>query len=69
VKHPALVVEALEEQGWWTSVAAHPRALRLVLMPHVTRARAREFARDLRLVCERLGEIPRRTSGSGRAQR
>ena len=69
VKHPAIVVGALEEQGWWTSVAAHPRALRLVLMPHVTRARAREFARDLRTVCERLGEIPGRSSGTALSRR
>jgi len=58
MRHPERAVEALEKRGWRTSVARHPSALRLVVMPHVSLARAKEFARDLRAVSERLGEVP-----------
>jgi len=57
MRRPQDAVLDLEKRGWWTSLAAHPRALRLVVMPHVTMARAREFVRDLRAVAKRLGEI------------
>ena len=46
---------ALEARGWQTSVSRHPPGLRLVVMPHVSLARAKEFAADLRAVSEKLG--------------
>jgi len=46
---------ALEARGWRTSISRHPPGLRLVVMPHVSLARAKEFAADLRAVSEKLG--------------
>jgi len=54
-KRAEAAVAALEARGWRTSISRHPPGLRLVVMPHVSLARAKEFAADLRAVSEKLG--------------
>ncbi len=41
------VANALEERGWRVSVTRKPKALRLVIMPHVTEETAKAFLDDL----------------------
>lgn len=50
------VQRALEAKGWRVSTSRHPRALRAVVMPHITAKAARAFAADLVAACRRLGE-------------
>ncbi|HJH32749.1 MAG TPA: tyrosine decarboxylase MfnA [Methanosarcinaceae archaeon] len=41
-----------EEFGWQVSITRQPRALRLVLMPHVTKKNIELFLHDLKTVCD-----------------
>jgi len=41
------IVKELEDKGWAVSVSAHPRAIRIVVMPHVKMKHAWEFLDDL----------------------
>lgn len=59
------VQRALDAKGWKVSTSRIPPALRIVVMPHITAKRAREFADDLMSVCRRLGELPGAASGRG----
>jgi tyrosine decarboxylase/aspartate 1-decarboxylase len=49
------VYNALDELGWKTSMSRIPSALRLVIMPHVTKEIIDEFMDDLEKVCRKLG--------------
>lgn len=51
----AAVQRRLEARGWRVSTARNPRALRLVVMPHITAKAAASFADDFVAVCRRLG--------------
>jgi len=57
LERPADVRAALHELGWCTSVTRFPRALRLVIMPHVSRQRMEEFLSDLQAVASQTGEL------------
>lgn len=41
------IVSKLEEKGWSVSIAAYPRAIRIVVMPHIKLEHAKEFVEDL----------------------
>ncbi|MEA1984408.1 MAG: tyrosine decarboxylase MfnA [Euryarchaeota archaeon] len=56
VPEPHRVREVLREEfGWHVSIARNPEALRLVIMPHVTRESMELFLQDLVVVVEDLG--------------
>ena len=44
------VANALEERGWRVSITRKPKALRLVIMPHVTEETVKAFLEDLEAV-------------------
>lgn len=46
VENVELVVERLRERGWRVSTTRKPRALRLVIMPHVTEEAVMQFLKD-----------------------
>lgn len=37
----------LEERGWMASISAYPKAIRIVVMPHIKEEHAQEFIKDL----------------------
>ncbi len=41
------IVDEIEKKGWAVSVSSYPRAIRIVVMPHVKTEYAREFMSDL----------------------
>lgn len=41
------IVEELEEKGWMVSVSAYPKAIRIVVMPHIKEEHIQEFLKDL----------------------
>lgn len=41
------IVNELDKKGWAVSVSSYPKAIRIVVMPHVKLKHAREFAGDL----------------------
>lgn len=47
-----VVKKALEKKGWYTSVTRNPKALRLVIMPHLTETKVEEFLYDLEKICK-----------------
>lgn len=51
------VYNALDELNWKTSMSHHPPALRLVIMPHVTKEIIDEFMEDLQKTCGKLGVL------------
>ncbi len=57
VKDIAGVQRMLEKHGWRTSMARHPRCLRVVVMPHISIKAAEAFSEDLVECCKKLGEI------------
>jgi len=57
LRRPAAVRNALAEKGWCTSVTRFPEALRLVIMPHISRERMVEFLADLASVAQRFHEL------------
>ena len=50
VPHAEGVSEALKQRGWITSVTREPKALRLVIMPHINESILSEFLEDLKAV-------------------
>ena len=46
VENVELVAERLKEWGWRVSTTKKPKALRLVIMPHVTEEAAEQFLVD-----------------------
>jgi tyrosine decarboxylase/aspartate 1-decarboxylase len=57
LRNPAEVYKALDGLDWKTSTSKNPPALRLVIMPHVTKNIIDEFLDDLEKVCKKLGEL------------
>ncbi len=56
VPEPHRVREVLREEfGWHVSISRNPKALRLVIMPHVTRENMELFLQDLVLVVKDMG--------------
>lgn len=41
------IVSELEEKGWMVSVSAYPKAIRIVVMPHIKEEHVEEFLKDL----------------------
>jgi tyrosine decarboxylase / aspartate 1-decarboxylase len=41
------VADKLEEKGWAVSISSYPRAIRIVVMPHLKREHIKEFLADL----------------------
>jgi tyrosine decarboxylase/aspartate 1-decarboxylase len=41
------IVSELEEKGWMVSVSAYPKAIRIVVMPHIKEEHVKEFLKDL----------------------
>jgi tyrosine decarboxylase/aspartate 1-decarboxylase len=50
--HPKIdmndLVKAIEEKSWRVSTSSYPKAIRIVVMPHIKNTHLREFMRDLR---------------------
>ncbi|HML06023.1 MAG TPA: tyrosine decarboxylase MfnA [Methanobacterium sp.] len=42
-----VIFSELEEKGWVTSVSAYPKAIRIVVMPHIKEEHVHEFLKDL----------------------
>ncbi len=57
VKDIGAVQKQMEQHGWRTSMARHPRCLRIVVMPHISPKAAEAFSEDLVECCKRLGDI------------
>ncbi|MFQ5910254.1 MAG: tyrosine decarboxylase MfnA [Thermoplasmata archaeon] len=57
LRDPVGVKEHLERRGWHLSLARHPEALRLVIMPHATDEALDVFIEDMISECRELGEI------------
>ncbi|MCK5548579.1 MAG: tyrosine decarboxylase MfnA, partial [Thermoplasmata archaeon] len=57
LKKPDDVYKALNGLDWKVSISRNPPALRIVVMPHVTRAIIDDFMVDLERVCKELGEL------------
>jgi len=57
LKNPADVYKALDEMNWKASTSRNPPALRIVVMPHVTKKVIDEFTDDLEKACKKLGEL------------
>ncbi|HEV8594738.1 MAG TPA: tyrosine decarboxylase MfnA [Thermoplasmata archaeon] len=55
MKDVEAVQRALDARGWKVSTSRNPRALRVVVMPHITAKAAAAFGADLAAVCKRLG--------------
>jgi tyrosine decarboxylase/aspartate 1-decarboxylase len=41
------IVGELEAKGWIVSVSAYPKAIRIVVMPHIKEEHVQEFLKDL----------------------
>lgn len=57
LKRPELVCRELDRLGWKVSVGTHPRCLRIVVMPHVTKKAIDMFLPAFKKVCGRFGEV------------
>ena len=57
VKDVGAVQKQMEAHGWRTSMARHPRCLRVVVMPHISPKAAEAFAEDLVECCKKSGDI------------
>jgi tyrosine decarboxylase/aspartate 1-decarboxylase len=57
VKNLERVYNELAQAGWFVSAANNPRCLRLVVMPHITRASVDNFAARLEKTCRRAGAL------------
>lgn len=44
------IAERLEEKGWAVSISAHPKAIRIIVMPHVKKEHVEAFLDDLRKI-------------------
>lgn len=57
LKRPSKVVKKLTEYGWKVNKMDRLSAIRIVLMPHVTKGIIDDFIPDLERVCKEFGEI------------
>ena len=57
LKNPSRVVKRLTEHGWKVNNMERLSAIRIVLMPHVTKKIIDEFIPDLKKVCKEVGEL------------
>ena len=57
LKNPAKVVTKLADFGWKVNKMDRLSAIRIVLMPHVTKEIINDFIPDLKKVCRDSGEI------------
>jgi len=57
MKDPEKVLLELNILGWKPSITRHPKCLRIVVMPHVTKKIVDEFVFDMENVCRNLNEI------------
>jgi tyrosine decarboxylase/aspartate 1-decarboxylase len=57
LKDPDKVAKELTKLGWKVNKMDRLSAIRIVLMPHVTKKRLQDFIPDLKKVCIKLGEI------------
>lgn len=57
LRHPAKVTRKLTEYGWKVNKMDRLSAIRIVLMPHVTKGIIDDFIPDLERVCKEFGEI------------
>jgi len=57
LKNPSKVVKKLTELGWKINDMDRLSAIRIVLMPHVTKKIIDEFIPDLKKVCKEIGEL------------
>ena len=57
LKHPKQVVKELTKIGWKVNKMERLSAIRIVLMPHVTKKIIDEFIPDLKKVCRKVGEL------------
>ena len=57
LKKPEIVVKELTRLGWKVNKMERLSAIRIVLMPHVTKKILQDFIPDLKKVCKELGEI------------
>lgn len=57
LRQPEKVQRALLRKGWHVSISGEPKALRIVVMPHVTFEATERFAEDLKRAARMLGEI------------
>jgi tyrosine decarboxylase/aspartate 1-decarboxylase len=57
LKNPAMVVKKLTVLGWKVNKMNRLSAIRIVLMPHVTKKIIDDFIPDLKKVCKESGEI------------
>lgn len=48
------IAERLEKKGWAVSVSSHPKAIRIIVMPHVKREHVEAFLEDLREIREKV---------------
>jgi tyrosine decarboxylase/aspartate 1-decarboxylase len=42
------VMDGLEHRGWAVSVSSYPRAIRIIVMPHLKKEHLEEFLEDLK---------------------
>ena len=57
IKHTSLVINELTKLGWKVNEMQRLSAIRIVLMPHVTKKIIDKFIPDLEKVCKKVGEI------------
>lgn len=57
LSNPDKVVQELASQSWFVSKGQFPKCLRIVVMPHVTRAVIDEFIPVFEKTCRALGEL------------
>ena len=57
MKRPDAVCRALKKSGWLVSIANNPRCLRMVIMPHITKAHVDRFVPELVRVSRKNGEL------------
>lgn len=57
LKNPSRVVKKLTEHGWKVNNMERLSAIRIVIMPHVTKEIIDDFIPDLEKVCKEVGEL------------
>ncbi|MBN1860115.1 MAG: tyrosine decarboxylase MfnA, partial [Candidatus Thermoplasmatota archaeon] len=57
LEKPGLVVNKLAEKGWRVNKVERLSAIRLVLMPQITKQMIDEFIPVLKKACEEVGEV------------
>lgn len=57
LRRPERVYEKLDRAGWKVSIGTHPKCLRIVMMPHVTKKVIDRFLPALKKACRECGEV------------